>query len=285
LIGIVVMKVARVEHKRGRAPRGMIIERPSHGRLRYAINDSDAARKIQEIGQAAWANSDWLAQIAIDNEFTPDSLASRVFNPLNSSKVEEQFKRVKASAYAGQRATYWIGETLKPYPEDWNGDFLDIPGGVMPYLPQGKPHGFAKIEQQGGSGWRVIRAAQKLANVGIWVCLHDLDILPEYQGKGLGTALAYEGLRGQPQYLPSSLYAPLANEPIRFWAGKYGYRMCDEFEDTSVFGGLSVDFGHYVADSVGAVCERMVAVNPWLNDGTRESMSDLIQYEREVEVI
>jgi GNAT superfamily N-acetyltransferase len=250
----------------------MVIEQPTHRELRYAISDQEAAHFIQTIGHKAWTKSDWLQQLARLHDLEPSALAARAFDPKNNDKVKQQFNRVQASGHMGRQVVYWLGETMKPWPEHWDGNPATLPDNLFSYGVRGWPHGFAKIEQQGRQGGRLAQTAQRVANIGIWVCLHDLDVLPEHQGKGLGTAMAYVGLSDQPQRLPSSLYTPLANAPMRAWAEKYGYTLREEYIDTELLGDVAVDFGHYVANSVGAVRERMEAAQPWLTQGNKVSV-------------
>ncbi len=279
------MRAALVRYSSDVAPTGMIIERPSHGELKHALTDTDAARDIQKIGFEAWRRSDWLRNLARANNMAPDALASRAFDPNKPDKVTEQYDRVKASADMGKRVVYWFGEALKPFPKNWDGSILSLPDNSFSYFPQGWPHGFAKIEQKGLRGGRVLQTAQRLANIGARVCLHDLDVLPDHQGKGLGTAIAYVGLGDQPQRLPSTLDTPLANTPMIAWAEKYGYHLRDEYTDTELFAGVAVNVGHFVADSVGAVRESMELLHPWLAKGDRESMLARVLDEGEAEMI
>jgi len=279
------MRAALVNYPQSVTPEGgLVIERPSHGLLKRAMTDYEAAETIQSIGYQAWSNSGWVQEIAAAHNIDPNQLTKRVFSLDRSMhKVQKQQERVEKSDRLGnQAATYWFGEVLKLWPEGVS--FNDLPGNPWSYFAQGYPHGFVKIERQASNN-RLLYVAKRAANLGISACLHDINVVPEMQGKGLGTAMAYVGLEDQPKNMKSSLYAAASNEPMRAWAEKYGYRVKDEYEDTDLFDGISVPFVQYSAKSVRSVLRRMLDTNPWLDKGTKTSMLGRFMDEMDTEMM
>lgn len=279
------MKAALVNYPQSITPEGgFVIERPSHGQLERAMTDYDAAETIQSIGYQAWSNSGWVQEIAATHDLDPGQLTRRAFNLDRAvPKVEEQLKRVEKSDRLRNRAViYWFGEVLKVWPEGVS--FSDLPGNPWTYFAQGYPHGFIKIERQASNN-RLLYVAKRAANLGISACIHDINVVPEMQGKGLGTAMAYVGLEEQPKDMKSSLYTAANNEPMRAWAEKYGYKVKDEYEDNDLFDGISVPFVHYAAKSVRSVLRRMLDINPWLDKGKKTSMLGRVMDEWETEMM
>lgn len=243
----------------------IVVERPTHGVLERALTDAHAARDIQNIGLAAYEASQWVQDIAAQNSMDSMDLALRV-KAFNTGGLPRQIKRIEASGKHRKKVEYWFGEHIEPRPDPISADSTSFD-----YMPQGWPHGFAKVEQQGGRDNPLLRAGQYLSRVGLYVCLHDLNVMPEKQGKGLGTAIAYTALRDQPKHLKSSLHTAANNEPMRAFAAKYGYIETDEYMDTDLFNGISAPFVRYEANSVHNVLRRMEVTNPWLGSAEGES--------------
>jgi len=285
-----MMRTAKVQYSHSVMPEGgaLSIERPSHGELKHAMSDRQAAASVQSIGYEAWSQSEWMATLASEYQIDAGELASRAFNPNSKVKVDKQYARINKSAGLGRRVVYWFGEALEPIPQDVKNR---EPGAksIFDYMPSGYPDGFAKIEQDGITKIPGLRLAQRASGLGIYACIHDLNVDPSKQGKGLGTALAYVGLSDQPQHIKSSLYVSANNYPARAWAEKYGYKPTEEYEDAKLLSieasQIIVPFVRYEADSVGLVREKMTAAHPWLAEGARSSMLGRVFDEGTDEVI
>lgn len=276
------MRASKVFYRQSVAPEGaLVLERPTHGELSRALTDVDAAADVQRIGFAAWRASQWAAELAVQNGIEVDDLVRRAFDPSSNEKISRQQERIRASAHLGRRTEYWFGEAPKPLPDG-------VPITKLPlheYMATGEPNGFVKIEQQGGNNNRLLRAGQYLARRGLYVCLNDMNIVPEKQGKRLGTALAYVGLSDQPRHLKSSLYTATNNKPMRTWAEKYGYHVTDEYIDEDLFENVPAPFVRYEANSVHQVLRRMEQANPWLEKGERSSTLGRVMREHENEIL
>jgi ribosomal protein S18 acetylase RimI-like enzyme len=263
------MRASKVVYKGVPAQGSFIIERPSHGELRHAITVDHAAHDIQRIGFGAWSTGAWAKETAQKYGVTPEVLVAGAFDPASPAKIKRQKERLESSRHLGRRVEYWFGEHLRPFPTDKKPSEIRNLGD---YFPTGQPDGFVKIEHQGGSNNRLMRASQMLSRQGLYVCLHDINVIPDKQGKGLGTALAYTGLSDQPRHLKSSLYTAADNEPMRAFAEKYGYYATDEYIDDELFPGVEVPFIRYQANSVHQVLRRMESKNAWLVNGESSSL-------------
>ena len=247
----------------------LTLARPDFGVLQHGLDAETAARAIQQIGHDAWLDSGWLQALGRSNQIAASWLARQVFNPNDPARLKPQIERVARSEQQGFEVAYWLG-TAK---DARAGASQPAAAGINQPQDGMQYHGFIKIEQQGGRSSRLARLAQRAANVGIYACIHDLNVVPNRQGMGLATALAYAALSEQPARMSTSLYVADANRPMKNWAHKFGYYVTDEYEDTDTFTGASLLMLHYIAPSVGRVLQRMTTVHPWL---TRGSAIDLI---------
>src|SRR3989344_5656411 len=155
------------------------ISRPTEGYVLSGPTIMENAVSIQWVGYEAWRNAGFVRRIA-DRYYglTSDDVAAKAFDPNSIEKVNQQYDKILKSLKMGRRMVYWFG--------DYHENIVRI--------PHNRNYGFAKIERQGVSGQRAIGIAQEMANRGIYACIHDLNVIPEHQGRGFGTVLAYVGL-------------------------------------------------------------------------------------------
>lgn len=278
------MRFAKLSYPESVTPEGgLVIQRPSHGDLERAVSDENAAHDIQRAGYDAWRSSEWLIEAAHEHGIDPDQLAAQAFDPTSRVKLATQHNRIAKADEP--RVVYWLGEVLKRFDSSNRrpGDD-DTPRIQWDSFPTGRVDGFAKIERQGYRDPKLLAVAQGITGLGIYVCLHDLNVTPQKQGQGLGTALAYAGLVTQPQRLKSSLYTTANNAQMRAWAEKYGYRPTDEYEDNALLG-TPVHCIRYEAPSVGEVVNLMREAKPWLAKGTPQRMFSLMLDEVDTEMM
>lgn len=228
-------------------------------------NPAKDASKIQKIGYQAYLNSPWLKTLAKQSGFNDEYVSSLAFDPNDTDKLKVQEKRVKQSIKLGSKVMYWI-----VHRHEWESSEADeviLPGEV----PRYQNIGFVKLEQQGYNRNPAKHLIQAVTKHGVYACLHDINIVPGHQRKGLATALAYAALSSQPLDMPSSLYTAYSNIAMRNWAVKYGYTLTDSYDDNTLFNGLSVASIRYEAPTVGLVLARMAKNNEWLRNSVAYS--------------
>lgn len=217
---------------------GLFLQRVNQG-----SNLETIAADIQHVGSQAWENSDWLQELAQNTQISAGSLARQAFDPESAEKITAQVDRLSK---IGRGVIYW---TAKTYGSENSSDVV----------------GFAKAELEVNGNFVVKGIKRALGKT--YVCLHDVNVLPEVQGNGIGSALAYQALGHFNPRLRSSLYAAANNLPMRNWAIANGYMVTDIFNGHHLFH-APTDAVRYQADSLAEVRSLLEEKYPWLKKGT-----------------
>lgn len=213
------------------------------------LTNQQIARAIQWVGNVAYTASNWLDKASRSND--TQEVANQVFDPLDYDHMNAQRERVAMSVRSGRRVQYLLGSL---------GGFMNPENGQTDST---RTDGFIKVEQQGRRFDSLHHTARTLSRAGVYACIHDLNVHPRAQGKGVATALTYAALSDQPKRLKVSLYTAQANEPMVNWATKYGFRETDTYDDAALVEGLVIPFARYEAPSVAGVLERIDASHPF----------------------
>lgn len=199
---------------------------------------------------------------ANSNGFSAEGLERRKFDT-GENEIEHHENSTVNTRTREKNATYWIATSCENK-------------GAHIYEQQNI--GFIKAAKRadGPMPWQL---AKITANIGVYVCLYDFYILPQYHRTGLSTVLAYNALYEYARNMATALYVSATSKNMRELAERYGYKASGELGDYDLPTSQATVI-KYEAKNVAGVLRRMRTDNPWLTQGHELTRSNMLAIKR-----
>lgn len=210
-------------------------------RLGSSAGDAEAyAKPFQEILSDSWTKR--FTEEVFPPMTTPSQLKQR-FNPNSISRVLDQ--KTKIQLAGRESATYYAAQLQA---ESGLTAVIGL-GKVISYKPESKLKAVAGFKRYP------------------YPYFHDVDVRPDYQGQGVGSALMLTMLKEFKGDKPASLYAYEGNEPSITWFEELGFAAKGVQQKKDLLGeGTVVNEIHFEAPAVSGVRSAILANRPHLEE-------------------